>query len=455
MIITKAALPRRTFLRGAGAAIALPLLDAMVPAATALAQTPARPLRRLSFIYMPNGVAMNHSGIDYWTPAGEGRHFDFSPILAPLAEFRDRMVVVSGLDQNQAEAGDDGASGDHTRGTSSWLTGVYPKRTEGADIRNGISADQIAAASLGTATSLPSLELGIDLSFLAGQCENSYSCTYLNTLAWRSPTTPLPTENNPRVVFERLFGDGGSREQRAAQLRRNRSIIDSVLDDLHRLQQRLGPSDRVQVGEYVDSVREVERRIGAVESHADSQLPELERPRGIPDRFDEHVKLMYELQWLAFRADLTRVVTFMLGRELNFRTYPEIGVTEGHHGLSHHADRPEQILKYSKVGTYQAELFAWYLGKLQETPDGDGTLLDQCLFLYGAGLSNPNTHAHSDLPLVVVAGGGQIDGGRHLPVRGRVPMTNLLLTLLDKVGVHAETLGDSTGRFALEPLAGL
>jgi hypothetical protein len=328
---------------------------------------------------------------------------------------------------------------------------VYPKRTEGADIHNGISADQVAAGVLGRTTALPSLELGIDLNFLAGQCENSYSCAYLNTLAWTSPTTPLPTENNPRVVFERIFGDGGSADQRAAQARRTKSVIDSVLDDFKRLQQRLGPSDRAQMGEYVDAVREVERRIQAAE-RASGELPLIDRPRGIPERFDEHVKLMYELQWLAYRADLTRVTTFMLGRELNFRTYPEIGVTEGHHGLSHHADRPEQIAKYAKVGTYQAELFSWFLKKLEDTPEGDGTLLDHSLFLYGAGLSNPNTHNHSDLPLVVVAGGRQIEGGRHMVVRGRVPMTNLLLTLLDKVDVHATSLGDSSGRFPIDPL---
>ena len=455
MIVTKAALPRRTFLRGAGATLALPLLDAMVPAFSAQARSAARPLRRLGFIYMPNGVAMNHTGIDYWTPATAGRDFQMSQILAPLAPYRDSMVVVSGLDHNQAETGNDGASGDHTRGTSSWLTGVYPKRTEGADVRNGISADQVAAPVLGKDTALPSLELGIDLNFLAGQCENSYSCAYLNTLAWTSPTTPLPTENNPRVVFERLFGDGGTPAQRAAQARRNHSIIDSVLQDLRRLQTRLGPSDRTQVADYVDAVREVERRIQGVETGADAELPSLDRPRGIPERFDQHVKLMYELQWLAFRADLTRVVTFMLGRELNFRTYPEIGITEGHHGLSHHADRPEQIAKYAKLGQYQAELFRGFLERLEATPEGDGTLLDHSLFLYGAGLSNPNTHSHSDLPLVVVAGGKQIDGGRHMVVRGRTPMTNLLLTLLDKVGVHPDTLGDSTGRFAIEPLAGV
>jgi Protein of unknown function (DUF1552) len=452
-IITKRALPRRTFLRGAGVALGLPLLDAMVPALSALADTPAAVASRLGFIYMPNGVAKNSSGIDYWTPPTEGRNFQMSQILTPLEPFRDRLLVVSGLDQNQAEAGNDGASGDHTRGTSSWLTGVYPKRTEGADVRNGISADQIAAPVLGKETALPSLELAIDLNFLAGQCENSYSCAYLNTLAWTSPTTPLPTENNPRVVFERLFGDGGTAERRAAAAQRNRSILDSVLDDFNRLQQKLGPGDRAVVGEWVDAVREVERRISGVEKRSTDELPTLTRPTGVPERFDEHVKLMYELQWLAFRADLTRVVTFMLGRELNFRTYPEIGVNEGHHGLSHHQDRPEQIAKYAKVGTYQAELLAWFLDKLQSTPEGDGTLLDHSLFLYGAGLSNPNTHAHVDLPLLVIGGRNLgIDANRHLVVRSQVPMTNLLLTLLDKAGVRADTLGDSTGRM---PVSGL
>ncbi len=455
MIVTKMALPRRTFLRGVGATLALPLLDAMVPALTAVARTPANAARRIGFIYMPNGVAMNFSGIDYWTPTGEGTTFEFSPILAPLAPVRERLLVISGLYQEQAEAGDDGASGDHTRGTSTWLTGVYPKRTEGADVRNGISADQIAASALGKETALPSLELGIDLNFLAGQCENSYSCVYLNTLAWSSPTTPLPTENNPRIVFERLFGDGGTPEERAAQARENQSILDSVLDDLARLQRRLGPGDRNRVSEYVEAVREVERRIQRVERHADTELPALDRPRGIPERFDEHVKLMYELQWLAFRADITRVVTFMLGRELNFRTYPEIGITQGHHGLSHHANRPDQIALYSKLGVYQAELFAWFLDKLKDTPEGDGTLLDHSLFLYGAGLSDPNTHSHNDLPLTVVGGKGQLEGGRHLVFRDRPPMTNLLLSLLDKVGVHADRLGDSTGRFAGEPLTGV
>ena len=454
MFLTKTALPRRTFLRGIGATLALPLLDAMVPSMTALAQTAAKPVRRLGFVYMPNGVARNFTGINYWTPLGEGTSFEFSPILTPLAPFRDRLVVISGLAQHQADAFDDGANGDHTRGTSSWLTGVHPKRTEGADVRNGTSADQIAAAEIGKDAPLPSLELAIDLNFLGGQCENSYACVYMNTLSWRTPTVPLPTENNPRIVFERLFGDGGSPEQRLARARENRSILDSVMDDLERLQRSLGPSDRTQVVDYLDAVREIERRIQGVERRNASDLPELTQPSGIPDRFDEHVKLMYELQWLAYRADITRVVTFMLGRELNFRIYPEIGITEGHHGLSHHQDNPTQLAKYARLNTYQTELFSWFLEKLKSTPEGDGTLLDHSLFLYGPGPSNPNLHAHYDLPLALVGGAaGQLRGGRHVVYKEETPMTNLLLTLLDKAGVHTEKLGDSTGR--LETLSGL
>ena len=451
--ISKQSLSRRRFLRGTAATVGLPLLDAMVPA---LSQEPP-PVKRLGFIYMPNGVAMNFSGVNYWRPDGEGRAMRLSPILEPLAEHRDRLTVISGLAHRQAEALDDGANGDHTRATSSWLTGVHCKRTEGADVENGISADQIAADHLGTETALPSLELSIDLNFLSGQCENSYSCVYLNTLAWRSPTAPMPTENNPRIVFERLFGNGGTAEQRMARARRNSSILDAVSEDFERLARTLGPVDRTQVDDYLESVREVERRIQAVETlGTDSGIPNLERPRGIPERFDEHVKLMYELQWLAFQADLTRVVTFMLGRELNFRTYPEIGIEEGHHGLSHHMDRPEQLEKLARLNTHQAELFAWYLDKLASTREGDGTLLDKSLFLYGASLSNPNQHAHFDLPLTVVGGDRKHhEGGRHIDF-GReswTPMTNLLLSMLDQVGVHAESLGDSTGRLDIEPMS--
>jgi hypothetical protein len=457
MYVTKKLLARRTFLRGTGVALALPLLDAMVPAMSALQTTAANPVRRLGFVYGPNGVARNFDGINYWTPAGEGANFEFSPILKPLEAYRDRILVVSGLAQHQADAFDDGANGDHTRGTSSWLTGVHPKRTEGADVRNGVSADQLAAAKIGIDTALPSLELAIDLNFLAGQCENSYSCAYLNTLAWSSPTTPLPTENNPRIVFERLFGEGGSPAQRQVQARQNKSILDSVMADLSRLQKTLGAGDRVMVGDYVDAVREVERRIQSAEKGTDEGgLPPLDRPAGIPERYDEHVKLMYELQWLAFRADLTRVTTFMLARELNFRTYPEIGINEGHHGISHHQDNPNQIAKLAKINTYQAELFAWFVDKLASTPEGDGTLLDHSLFLYGAGLSNPNLHAHYDLPLMLIGGAaGRMKGGKHLVFKQETPMCNLLLSMLDKVGVDAESLGDSSGRIDIAPLAGV
>lgn len=445
MIITGRALPRRTFLRGASAAIGLPLLDAMIPA---LAAEPA-PVRRLGFVYLPNGVAKNFTGIDYWTPAGVGAEMQLSTILAPLEPYRERLTVISGLSQKVAEANDeDGATGDHTKATASWLTGVRCKRTEGADIENGTSADQLAAAVLGRQTLLPSLELSIDLSVLSGQCDSSYSCVYLNTLSWSSPTSPLPTENNPRLVFERLFGSGGTRAQRSALARRNRSILDYVREDFVRLTRTLGPGDTAQVDEYLESVREVERRIQAIESLGDTgPASEMERPRGIPERFDEHVRLMYELQWLAFQADLTRVVTFMLGRELNFRTYPEIGLTQGHHTMSHHGEQPERIATYAKLNTYQTELFSSFLDRLAGTREGDATLLDTSLLLYGASMSNPNLHAHFDLPLAVVGGPpGRPGAGRHSVQPSDTPMSNLLVTLLDSAGVTLPgPLGDSTG----------
>jgi hypothetical protein len=447
MFITKMSLPRRTFLRGMGAALALPLLDAMVPALSAAADTAAKPVRRLGFVYLPNGVAMNFKGVNYWKPRGVGSDFEFSPILTPLSGFRDKLVVASGLSHHQADVLKDGANGDHTRGTSSWLTGVHPRHTEGADVLNGVSADQVAAAKLGRDTALPSLELATDLNYLAGSCENGYSCVYMNTLAWSSATTPLPTENNPRIVFERLFGEGGTSAQRVAQARERTSILDSVNDELGRLVRTLGPGDRSKVDDYVDSVREVERRIQRVETHAVTSAPALDRPMGIPERFDEHVKLMFDLQCLALQSDVTRVVTFMLGRELNFRTYPEIGITEGHHGLSHHSDDPNKLARYAKLNTYQAQLFAAFLERLRQTPDGDGSLLDHSMFLYGASLSNPNLHAHYDLPLLVVGDG--LKGGRHLTHPADTPMTNLLLAMLDKSGIPTEKLGDSTGRVDL------
>lgn len=450
MIITKQVLPRRTFLRGLGTSLALPLLDAMVPALTALAQTPAKPVRRLGFVYLANGVAMN-GAVNYWKPSGDGATFQLSPILSPLAPYRDRLVVVSGLSHAQAETMGDG-NGDHTRGTATWLNGVHPKWTEGADVRAGVTADQIAAQALGQETVLPSLELGIDPNFVVGSCENGYSCIYMNSLSWRTATTPLPLENNPRVVFERLFGDGGTPAQRLGQMRRTRSILDSVIEEATRLQQSLGAGDRATVSDYFDSLREVERRIQKAETHqAESPTAAAERPPlGIPDRFDEHVRLMFDLQWLAYQADLTRIFTFMMGREVCSRTFPEIGIAEPHHGISHHRDDPEQLKKLSKINSYETTLFASFLERLRSTPEGDGTLLDHSMVLYGAGLSNPNIHSHLDLPLTVVGGGaGQLRGGRHLQYPLNTPMTNLLLTLLDKAGVPAEKLGDSTGRIDL------
>ena len=445
MIVTKRALPRRTFLRGMGVTLGLPLLDSMVPALSALAATPARPARRLGFIYMANGVAMN-SALNFWRPRGEGTALELSPILAPFEPFRSRTTVVSGLAHPQAEALGDG-NGDHTRGTATWLNGVHPVYTEAADVRAGTTADQIAAREIGSDTPLPSLELGIDPNFMVGSCENGYSCLYMNTLAWRTPTTPLPMENNPRVVFERLFGDGGSQAERIGQMRRTRSILDSVIEEASDLQRTLSPGDQTKVSDYFEALREVERRIQKTEARAaDSPLPSLDRPMGIPDTFGEHVAIMFDLQWLAFQADLTRVFTFMLGREVNSRTFPEIGITEPHHGISHHQDDAKQIEKLAKINTYQTELVASFFGKLQETADGDGTLLDHSIVLFGAGLSNPNTHSHLDLPISLVGGGGgRLEGGRHVRCTADTPMTNLLVSLLDKVGVEVERLGDSTG----------
>jgi hypothetical protein len=459
MIITKMALPRRTFLRGVGAAFALPLLDAMVPAFSVTAKTAGRPVVRLGFVYVPNGVAMNDA-LNYWTPTGSGTSFELSPILAPLASYRDRLTIVSGLAQKQAESLGDG-NGEHTRACASWLNGIHPKKTEGADIRLGATADQLAAAALGKDTVLPSMEMissEIDL-VLGGQCEAGYSCAYMNTVSWQSPTTPLPAENNPSVVFERLFGQGGTAEERVDRMRRKRSLLDRVNQDLARLQRSLGPGDRARVTEYFDAVREIERRIQiSEEQNAESTLPVPDRPVGIPARFDEHLKLLYDLQWLAYQGDLTRVFTLMYGRELNSRSYPEIGISEPHHGLSHHGDKPEQIERFARLNTFQVELFGYFLGKLRSTPDGDGTLLDHTILLYGGAMSNPNVHLHVNLPLLLAGGGaGTLKGGRHLAFNpaDNVPMTNLLVSMLDKGGVEVERLGDSTGKIDLDTLSGM
>ena len=439
MIITRKTLPRRTVLRGLGAALALPLLDAMTPPLAGLVGRAATPVRRLGWVYIPNGMSMGA-----WTPPVDGP-LELSPTLSPLAPFRDRMVVLSGLAQGQAEALGDG-NGEHTRATATWLNGVHPKETEGADVRAGMTADQIAAAQLGRETPLPSLELAIDRDFLVGNCENGYSCIYMNTIAWRTPTTPLPMENNPRVVFERLFGEGGSTAERRTQFRKDRSILDAIADDLHRLEREVGAGDRARVTQYLDAVRAIERRIQLSE-RSDAELPSLDRPVGIPESYTEHVGLMFELAALAWQADITRVFTFMLGRELNGRAYPEVGIPESHHGLSHHRNDPEKLAQLAKINTFHVTLFRDFLETLAATPDGDGTLLDQSLLLYGAALSDSNKHLHYDLPLFLAGGsGGQLEGGRHLRYPRDTPMTNLLVSQLDKAGIRLDDgLGDSNG----------
>jgi hypothetical protein len=467
MMIRKVALPRRTVLRGFGVTLALPLLDAMVPALTVTAKTAAAPVKRLGFFYVPNGMAKadiafhtnngagalrTPEGGDYWTPKGEGATFDFSPILQPLAPYRAYVTVLSGLSQRQADP-TSGDVGDHSRATATWLNGVRPKRTEGSDVRAGTTIDQIIADKIGQDTQLPSLELSMDPTFVVGSCENGYSCVYVNTLSWRTPTTPVQMETNPSMVFERLFGQGGSPAQRRAQAADSRSILDSVAAGVEGLHRKLGPSDRLRVDEYLDSVREIERRVQKAEaSTGESQLPELEKPVGIPTAFGEYVKLMADLLVLAYQADITRISTFLLGREVSARSYPELGVPESHHGISHHQNDPKSIAKLAKINTYHVSLLAAFLEKLRTTPDGDGTLLDHSLLLYGAGLSNSQLHTHAELPLVIVGRtNSRASGGRHNFYK-ETPMTNLLLTMADAVGVPADTLGDSTGRLDLEPV---
>ncbi len=442
MIITKLSLPRRTFLRGAGAAVALPLLDAMVPALSALSATAAAPVRRLGFVYIPNGAVMQQ-----WTPEQTGPGFALSPILQPLAPYKDQLTVVSGLAHGQAEPLGDG-NGEHSRASATWLNGVHPKQTEGADVEAGLTADQIAARELGRDTPLPSLELAIDMDGLVGNCENGYSCVYLNTVSWRSSTTPLPMENNPRVVFERLFGDGGTTAQRVAEMRRDRSILDSVTDDLAALERFVGGGDRARLDQYLESVRALEHRIQLAEvQSANAELPDLARPVGIPESYEDHVKLMFDLLSLAYQADITRVFTFMLGRELGGRTYPHLGVPDPHHGLSHHRNDPEKLEKLARINTYHMGLFAHFLDTMQATPDGDGSLLDHSMVLYGGGLGDSNDHAHFNLPELVVGGGaGRLKGGRHLQYPKDTPVNNLLASMLGKAGLPAERFGDATGQ---------
>lgn len=452
MIITKKALPRRTVLRGIGATLALPLLDSMVPALSAVANTPLRPVRRLGFVYIPNGA-----NPFAWTPSGNAETFELSEILNPLAGVRDQVVVPSGLAHRQAEALGDG-NGEHARACTVFLGGVHPKRTEGADVRAGTTVDQLAAAELGKETPLPSLELTLENNYVVGNCDNGYSCAYVNTISWRTPTTPLPMEYNPRVIFERMFGEGGTSAERLAQIGEDRSILDALSGDMARLQRTLGVGDRTRVAEYLDTVREVERRIQRAEVQASqSTLPQqLNRPVGAPESFHEHAALMYDLLALAFQADVTRVFTFLFGREATGTVYPESGVLDPHHPTSHHQNDPVKLGKLAQINRYHVALLARFVEKLQSLPEGDGTVLNHSLILYGGGISDPNLHSHYDLPLVMVGGAaGRIKGQRHLQYPRWTPMSNLLLGLLDKVGVPTEKFGDSTGRLNPDPLSDL
>jgi hypothetical protein len=441
MFVTKKHLPRRTFLKGVGVSLALPLLDSMIPARTLLAQTAARPLSRLGFVYVPHGAIM-----DKWTPSTEGAGFEFTPILKPLEPFRDRLNVVSGLGHRAADT-----TAVHSLSPTTWLSGVRPKATQGVDALAGVTADQVAAQQIGQDTVLPSMELATeDHSGLIGSCDRDYGCIYMNTLSWRTPTTPMPMEINPRKVFERMFGQGGSAAERLARIKEDKSILDAITRDVASLQLQLGASDREMMTQYLDNVREIERRIQRAEqSQGDEDLQLPTRPAGVPFDYEEHVKLMYDLMAVAYQTDVTRVMTFMVSREVSNRTYPQVGVTDGHHAISHHQNRAEKMEKNVKIQTYNITQFGYFLDKLKNTPDGDGSLLDHMTLLYGSNMSNSNAHDHFPLPNLVVGGAaGKMTGGRHLRYPDRTPMTNLLVTMLDKVGVKQESLGDSSGVLA-------
>ncbi len=444
MIITKKHLPRRTVLRGLGAAIALPLLDGMVPAAAALRRTAAKPVPRFGVVYVPNGMAMSS-----WTPGATGAAFELPPILQPLAPFRDQLLVLSGLADELAFPRAGEGAGDHARAAGTFLTGVHVKKTEGADIHAGISMDQIAAREFGKATQLASLELAIESVELLGACDGGYACAYGNTIAWRTPTTPLPMENDPRALFERLFGVGETTDPaaRLERLRTNRSILDSVTEKAGQVRRQLHPSDRTRLNEYLEAIRDIERRIQKAEEQSDRELPLVEQPAGIPATFAEHATLMFDLLAVAYQADLTRVSTFMMGREVSGRAYPEIGVSDSHHPVSHHQNRPEMIAKLAKINTFHMQMFARFLETLRSTPDGDGSLLDHSMILYGSGISDSNTHFHDNLPVALVGGGGgQLKGGRHLQYPQDTPITNLYVSLLGKLGIPMEKFGNSTGK---------
>jgi hypothetical protein len=442
MFVTKQALPRRTFLRGMGVTLALPLMDAMVPALTALSQTAANPIRRLGCLYHANGTIEGD-----WIPKTVGANFELSPILRPLASVRDQLIVVTGLDHHEADTKGDGQA-DHPRATAVWLSGVHAWTRPAAEIKLGTTFDQIAAETLGKDAPLRSLELSLDGGEQSA-CDSD-NCFYSNTVSWRNATTPLPMETHPRVVFERLFGEGGTPAQQRARLRKTSSILDSVTAEVSQLERRLGVGDRGKLDEYLGAVRDVEGRIQRVEKRASEDVS-LASPTDIPEDFQERARLMIDLQVLAFQADVTRVFTFLLSRENSSRPFPEIGVPDHHHSISHHMDKPALMAKKAQIDTYLVTQFAYLLERLRATPDGDGTLLDHSVLLYGGGIANGNLHSHHNLPCLVAGGAGLgLKGGRHVQYPAETPMSNLFLTLLDKLGVPApDRIGDSTGPVTL------
>ena len=444
-VLTSKSLSRRTVLHGLGATLTLPFLDAMLPAFSLREHAAVKPVHRFQTFYVPNGMAMQ-----YWSPQGEGSAFELSPILEPLAPFRNQMLVLSGLRANWNYI--------HAGASGSFLTGTTRGGRNEVEVIADVSMDQLLARQFANDTQVASLEIAMDPPANAGACTGILSCAYTHTISWRSPTQPLPMEYNPRAVFEKLFGDSGStdRAAREARLRQHKSILDSVAEKLARLKRELGPQDQVKVNEYTEAVRDVERRIQMAEAQRDVDVPNLEQPQGVPPTFEDHLALMLDLQLLAFQSDLTRVISFMVGKEQSARPYPQIGVPEAHHPLSHHNDIPELIAHMSKINRYHTELFSRYLAKLRATPDGDGSLLDHTTILYGSGISNSTKHSGDNLPILVMGGGaGRLQGGRHLVYTDKPSMANLLLTLMDKLDVPVERIGGSTGRLPIDTLSGI
>jgi len=451
MIITRMALPRRTFLRGAGVALGLPLLDAMVPALSAMSKTAAAPTPRMLWTYAPNGILLED-----WYPggkqgvAGEGAAFELSTSLGPLAAFKDQVLAVQGLASPSAESRGNSRA-PHTKAHTAYLSGARAKYTEGADIALGQTVDQYAAEVLGQDTPLRSLEIALEANYMTGNCDNGYACVYQSAMSWRTATMPLPGETNPRVVFERLFGDGSVGQERLERLRNNKSILDAMKADMSGLQKRLGASDRAKIAEYVDSIREVERRIQRAEARGgDSPIP-MDRPSSIPDSFDEHSKLMWDLVFLGWQADITRVTTYQISREQSDHSYPNVGVTDGHHAVSHHGHNPERMAMHTRINTYHMSLLGYFADKLKNTPDGDGTLLDHSLLVHGSGMGDADAHDPHNLAITMVGGlCGKLRGNRSLvyPVGDNIPFMNLNLDLLSMAGVHVDAIGDSTGFLA-------